>query len=121
MEIRPFRQYKQLGNLIQGLFLVILFSGVFLLTKDYAQDHSISWLGMSLVILYFTILFIYANFFSSGVRCPKCKTKCFPGHKFMEDEKGIWLQIQFPCEKCNIIWDTQDQINLNQKGRYFLK
>jgi len=121
MEIKPFRQYKNIGNLIHGLFLLILLFGVFLLAKDYAEDRSVSWLGVLLVIIYLTILFIYANSFSSGVRCPRCKSKCFPGHKIMEDEKGAWLQIQFPCEKCDIIWDTEDQINVNDKGHYFSK
>lgn len=79
--------------------------------KSYAEDRSVSWLGILLVTIYLTILFIYAHSFSLGVRCPKCKSKCFPGHKIMEDDKGVWLQIQFPCEKCNIIWDTGDEIN----------
>jgi hypothetical protein len=116
MEIKPFKEYKQIGNLMHGLFLLILLPAIYLLWKNYSESGDVSWAGILLVIIYLTVQFIYENFYrTSNVHCRKCKSKCFPTYEQMEDDKETWVQLKFLCRKCGIIWDTEDRMNINDK------
>jgi len=118
MEIKPFKKYKKIGNLIHSLFLLILLPGIYLLWKNYKESGTVSWIGILLIVIYLIIQFIYENFYRvSNVRCHICKSKCFPTYQEMENDKQTWVQIRFPCKKCNVIWDTEDRINVNDKDK----
>ena len=109
------RRYKrQKIYIFINCFLVIIgLFGAYLIWKDFTEKATIFWVGILLVlIIYYIEQFVYPY---SSRKCPQCKSKCFPFYEQMEDDRETWVQRQYPCKKCNIIWCTKDRINVNEK------
>ena len=101
---------------MHALFLLILIPGIYLLCKDYIESKAVSWIGILLVLIYLLIQFIYENFYRvSNINCPICKSPLVPVYERIANEKEEWVQIQFPCKKCNIAWDTGERLNVNDQ------
>lgn len=64
------------------------------------------------------IFFLGVTYQKLGVLCPKCKAQLQAHYERMENDTDTWLQIQFPCEKCGIVWDTGEKGNLRKYGKY---
>lgn len=116
MENKPFKKYKTIGNIMSGLSFLILLIGGYWLWKKYSEIGKISWEGVLFIAIFFIINIMYWNVYRvSNVHCPICKSKLFPLYESMENGKEEWIQIKFPCEKCNVVWDTEERDNVQDK------
>lgn len=116
METKPLKHYKIIGNIISSLSLLILAIGGYWFWHSYKEDGATLWVGVLLIAFYFIVNIFYWNTYRvSRVRCPVCKSKLFPLYEGMDNNKETWVQIKFPCKKCNIVWDTEERINVNEK------
>ncbi len=97
-----------MAGILSCFAFVLFIMGIYFIVKG--MDLGFLAMGSA-----FAVSILFGNRWMKGIRCPQCQNKIFPKFEGMEDARGEWVQLQFPCEKCNILWDTEEIENYNEK------
>jgi hypothetical protein len=110
-----FNQSKEKSILIVAIILILLV-GVFFSWRIYFETDRSSWDSFIPIIAVSLVIFLLGvAYLRHGVFCPQCKSKLAPHYERMENDKEAWIQIQYPCTNCDILWDTEVRGNVLRK------